>query len=95
MKVSNCCCAPPYGETHDDLGFCSECMEHAVFEGEEDEDLFCRDYYEEIWSSYIKDESEEIDDDIIIDSFIEVMEREVMEIDIHLLYGEKKPKEKE
>ena len=40
MKVSNCCCAPPYGETHDDLGFCSECMEHAVFEGEEDEDLY-------------------------------------------------------
>ena len=35
MKYSNCCYAPPHGETYDDLGFCSECMEHAVFEGEE------------------------------------------------------------
>ena len=32
MKDSNCCRAEPYGETCDDLGFCSECMEHAVFE---------------------------------------------------------------
>ena len=40
MKVSNCCYALPLGETYDDLGFCSECMEHAVFEGEEDEDLY-------------------------------------------------------
>ena len=38
MKVSNCCYALPLGETYDDLGFCSECMEHAVFEGEEDEE---------------------------------------------------------
>ena len=39
MRISNCCYAPPHGETYDDLGFCSECMEHAVFEnaGEEDE----------------------------------------------------------
>ena len=34
-KVSNCCGALPVGETHDDLGFCSECKEHAVFENEE------------------------------------------------------------
>ena len=38
MRVSNCCCAPPFGETCDDLGFCSECMEHAVFEGEEEDE---------------------------------------------------------
>ena len=37
MKYSNCCCAPPWGETCDDLGFCSECMEHAVFENEGEE----------------------------------------------------------
>ena len=37
MRYSNCCRALPHGETHDDLGFCSECMEHAVFEGEEEE----------------------------------------------------------
>lgn len=35
MRVSNCCRALPYGETYEDLGFCSECMEHAVFEEEE------------------------------------------------------------
>ena len=35
-KVSNCCGALPVGETHDDLGFCSECKEHATFESEED-----------------------------------------------------------
>ena len=34
-KVSNCCGALPTGETHDDLGFCSNCREHAVFEEEE------------------------------------------------------------
>ena len=34
-KVSNCCGALPVGETHDDLGFCSNCREHAVFENEE------------------------------------------------------------
>ena len=28
---SNCCGALPIGETHDNLGFCSECREHAVF----------------------------------------------------------------
>ena len=27
--VSNCCGALPMGETHDSLGFCSECREHA------------------------------------------------------------------
>ena len=37
MKVSNCCRALPYGETYKDMGFCSECMEHAVFEGGDDE----------------------------------------------------------
>ena len=37
MRVSNCCRALPHGETYEDMGFCSECMEHAVFEGEEDE----------------------------------------------------------
>ena len=35
-KVSNCCGAYPVGETHDDMGFCSECREHAVFEEEEE-----------------------------------------------------------
>ena len=35
--VSNCCGALPLGETHDDMGFCSECREHAGFEGEENE----------------------------------------------------------
>ena len=34
--VSNCCGALPMGETHDDLGFCSECKEHATFEKEEE-----------------------------------------------------------
>ena len=34
MLVSNCCGALPLTETHDDLGFCSECKEHAVFENE-------------------------------------------------------------
>jgi len=34
-KVSNCCGALPVGETHDDLGFCSECKEGAIFENEE------------------------------------------------------------
>ena len=37
-KVSNCCGAYPTGETHDDMGFCSECREHAVFESEEESD---------------------------------------------------------
>ena len=36
MRVSNCCRALPYGETYEEFGFCSECMEHAVFEGEEE-----------------------------------------------------------
>ena len=35
-KVSNCCGALPIGETYDDLGFCSECRDHAVFESEEE-----------------------------------------------------------
>ena len=38
MLVSNCCGAPPLTETHDDLGMCSECKEHAVFEEEEGTD---------------------------------------------------------
>ena len=37
-KVSNCCGALPIGETYDDLGFCSDCRDHAVFESEEDND---------------------------------------------------------
>ena len=28
---SNCCGALPIGETNDNLGFCSECREHAEF----------------------------------------------------------------
>ena len=36
-KLSNCCGALPIGETHDDMGFCSECREHAVFESEEEQ----------------------------------------------------------
>ena len=60
MKFSNCCRALPHGETHDDLGFCSECMEHAVFEGEEEKELChrCKDTIEpmeEIW--YIKNKA--------------------------------------
>ena len=38
MKVSNCCYALPLGETCDDLGFCSQCKEHAVFEEEEEDE---------------------------------------------------------
>ena len=36
-KISNCCYAPPLGETCDDLGYCSECHEGAVFNYEEKE----------------------------------------------------------
>ena len=36
MIVSNCCGALPIGEIYDDLGFCSECREHALFEEEEE-----------------------------------------------------------
>ena len=35
-KISNCCGAYPIGETYEDLGFCSKCREHAVFENEEE-----------------------------------------------------------
>ena len=42
MKVSNCCGALPHGETHDnsedlemEIGLCSKCLEHAVFDEEE------------------------------------------------------------
>ena len=38
MQVSNCCRALPYGETYEDLGFCSECMDHAVFENENEKE---------------------------------------------------------
>tara|TARA_Y100000310_G_C20085793_1_gene535982 strand:+ start:441 stop:557 length:117 start_codon:yes stop_codon:yes gene_type:complete len=38
MKVSNCCYALPLGETCDDLGLCSQCKEHAVFEEEEEDE---------------------------------------------------------
>ena len=38
MRYSNCCRAEPYEDkTHDDLGRCSECMDYAVFEGEDEE----------------------------------------------------------
>ena len=43
MEVSNCCGALPIGETHESLGFCSECREHAEFK-ETPED----DYYKDI-----------------------------------------------
>ena len=36
MEVSNCCGALPIGETHNDLGFCSKCRDHAVFVDEEE-----------------------------------------------------------
>ena len=35
-QISNCCGALPLGETNDDIGFCSNCREHAMFEDEED-----------------------------------------------------------
>ena len=57
------------------------------------EEWFCREYYDDIWSSYVEDSSEEIDDDTIdnyIDSYIDVMEGEVMELDINTLYGKGK-----
>ena len=38
-KISNCCGALPIGETCEDLGFCSECKEHAVFEEEEEKTM--------------------------------------------------------
>ena len=38
--VSNCCGALPMGETHDDLGFCSECKEHAEFKETPEDDYF-------------------------------------------------------
>lgn len=30
-NLSNCCTAPPVGETSGDLGFCSDCREGAAF----------------------------------------------------------------
>ena len=37
-EVSNCCGALPWHlETHDNLGICDSCKEHAVFEEEEDD----------------------------------------------------------
>ena len=39
--VSNCCGALPIGEIgHDDLGFCSECRDHAVFVETPEDDYF-------------------------------------------------------
>ena len=38
--VSNCCSALPIGETHDNLGFCSECREHAEFKEMPEDDYF-------------------------------------------------------
>ena len=37
---SNCCGALPIGETHDNLGFCSECRDHAVFKETPEDDYF-------------------------------------------------------
>lgn len=52
---------------------------------------FCRDYYNEIWDSYIEsDYEEDVDDDMVVDSFISVMEREVMELDIKSLNKKEK-----
>tara|TARA_B100000809_G_scaffold203305_1_gene204310 strand:- start:210 stop:389 length:180 start_codon:yes stop_codon:yes gene_type:complete len=37
-EVSNCCDALPWHlETYDNLGICSSCKEHAVFEEEEED----------------------------------------------------------
>ena len=37
MEISDCCGALPCGETHESMGFCSDCHEHATFEEEESE----------------------------------------------------------
>jgi len=34
---SNCCGAYPLGEIYDNLGLCSKCRDHCVFEKEDDE----------------------------------------------------------
>ena len=41
--VSNCCGALPIGETHDNLGFCSECREHAEFKETPEDDYLKED----------------------------------------------------
>ena len=66
-----------------------------LFHIPEDDDYFCREGFNDIWSAYINDESEEIDDDVIIESFIQVMEQEIFELDIRYLNKGKKLEEKE
>ena len=48
-----------------------------------------REYYDEIWDAYVWDE-DGIEDDILIDSFISVMEQHRMELDIETLNKGKK-----
>ena len=48
-------------------------------------------WFDEIWDSYIEsDYEEDVDDDMLVDSFISVMEREVMELDIKSLNKKEK-----
>ena len=48
-----------------------------------------REYYDEIWDAYVWDE-DGIEDDLLIDSFISVMEQHRMELDIETLNKGKK-----
>ena len=48
-----------------------------------------REYYDDIWNAYVWDE-DGIEDDILIDSFISVMEQHRMELDIETLNKGKK-----
>tara|TARA_R100000664_G_C2718755_1_gene112943 strand:- start:533 stop:652 length:120 start_codon:yes stop_codon:yes gene_type:complete len=34
--ISDCCGALPEGETHSNMGFCSDCKEHTMFNRYED-----------------------------------------------------------
>ena len=43
MEASNCCGALPTGETHEGLGFCSECRDHEVFEEMPEDDYLLGD----------------------------------------------------
>ena len=52
------------------------------------DDLFCRDSYYDIWASHVEG-SDGLEEDLVIESFINVIEREVDEININMLYGEK------
>ena len=50
-----------------------------------------REYYEDIWNTYVWDE-DGIEDDVLIDSFISVMEQHRMELDIEILNKDKEGK---